>query len=670
MGSRKQEEKNEKIIRGLMKLPPNRRCINCNSLGPQFVCTNFWTFVCMTCSGIHREFTHRVKSVSMSKFTSQEVEALQKGGNQRAREIYLKDWDHQRQRLPDNSNVDKVREFIKNIYVDKRYAGGRTLDKPPRDTQGHRSHEDDIRRASSYHSYSQSPPYDFQYEDRHYGRHGATLTRKPGSDRGIFNGKMSSFICSPTHFSERALEDRFANEGSISRVSDYSVSSGGDPSRYDTESPNFQKDNGSSSPPSQPSRDTLSDHAQHQSFNLFSEANSRKDAIGIPRPQRTSSIGSSSSFDSNAMSVKSYNSGSLTEVALEPENAVGMHQNKLPTFPSSFAPTNHGSLDLFNPPVGPDSHSSATSAVDLFQMPVESPAKMVDLFKQLPANPAPSTNTSQPSLPPSVDLLSEQSVTTSDEKSPERLFPKNEGWATFDSPQPVASTSGNGNPVPSIIPTSVGSSAGIDCLPSLTANAQWPPFPNYSIQRSSPASDPWHNTWHTNQASASTVSAQTRNALDNCSTHISMESTNQSCEPRESAQDMIQNPYGGVLGPSGPFDISVKPSYAPPVHTSMEEIKPHTTDRRSINPFDLPYDSEVEQGNEFLDMSSLQTTLPNTHLPSTLLGDVPQPWFPQEPVASYIPGGLAYLAGQTPSPQLSNLQTQEPVAFIGGNPFA
>lgn len=29
-----------------------------------------------------REFTHRVKSVSMSKFTSKEVEVLQTGGNQ------------------------------------------------------------------------------------------------------------------------------------------------------------------------------------------------------------------------------------------------------------------------------------------------------------------------------------------------------------------------------------------------------------------------------------------------------------------------------------------------------------------------------------------------------------------------------------------------------------
>lgn len=28
----KEDEKNERIIRGLLKLPENRRCINCNSL--------------------------------------------------------------------------------------------------------------------------------------------------------------------------------------------------------------------------------------------------------------------------------------------------------------------------------------------------------------------------------------------------------------------------------------------------------------------------------------------------------------------------------------------------------------------------------------------------------------------------------------------------------------
>lgn len=145
--------------------------------------------------------------------------------------------------------------------------------------------QDETRRASSYHSYSQSPPYDYQYEDRRYGKQGAILTRKPGSDRGLYEGKMSSFVYSPGRLSEQMYEDRFANEGSVSRVSDYSASSGGDPFRSGTESPNFQKDIGFSSPPFQPSRDILSEDIRRQPMHTFSEANAKKDADGIPCQQ-------------------------------------------------------------------------------------------------------------------------------------------------------------------------------------------------------------------------------------------------------------------------------------------------------------------------------------------------------------------------------------------------
>ncbi|GMN37267.1 hypothetical protein TIFTF001_006684 [Ficus carica] len=116
----KEDEKNERIIRELLKLPGNRRCINCNSLGPRYVCTNFWTFICTTCSGV------QVKSVSVSKFTSQEVGALQ-GGNQRAKEFYLKDLNPQN--FPDSSNIERLRDFIRHVYVERRYSGG-TSHKP------------------------------------------------------------------------------------------------------------------------------------------------------------------------------------------------------------------------------------------------------------------------------------------------------------------------------------------------------------------------------------------------------------------------------------------------------------------------------------------------------------------------------------------------------------
>ncbi|GER38003.1 ARF GAP-like zinc finger-containing protein ZIGA4, partial [Striga asiatica] len=90
-----------------MKLPPNRRCINCNSLGPQYVCTNFSTFVCLICSRIHREFTHRVKSLSMAKFTSQEVDAavISYSLYNASTTCKGKSWDPEKQRLPDNRHV-------------------------------------------------------------------------------------------------------------------------------------------------------------------------------------------------------------------------------------------------------------------------------------------------------------------------------------------------------------------------------------------------------------------------------------------------------------------------------------------------------------------------------------------------------------------------------------
>ncbi|KAJ0961504.1 hypothetical protein J5N97_002008 [Dioscorea zingiberensis] len=165
----KEDEKNEKIIRGLLKLPANRRCINCNNLGPQYVCTNFWTFICTNCSGMHREFTHRVKSISMAKFTSQEVIALQEGGNERAKLIYFKDWDPQRHSFPDSSNIDRIREFIKHVYVDRRYTGERGTDRPPR-VKSDREDSNENRMADSYHGSSRSPPYEDRYDRRYNER--------------------------------------------------------------------------------------------------------------------------------------------------------------------------------------------------------------------------------------------------------------------------------------------------------------------------------------------------------------------------------------------------------------------------------------------------------------------------------------------------------------------
>jgi hypothetical protein len=107
-------------------------------------------------------------------------------------------------------------------------------------------HEEEHRRSSSYHSFSQSPPNDYQYEERRNGKQPAMLTRKPGSDRG-HDGKMPYRSNS---LQERMSVDQLANDTRELRTSDCSGSSMSDTVRTVPESPNFF-DNGCSSAPFQ-----------------------------------------------------------------------------------------------------------------------------------------------------------------------------------------------------------------------------------------------------------------------------------------------------------------------------------------------------------------------------------------------------------------------------------
>lgn len=66
------------------------------------------------------------------------------------------------------------------------------------------------------------------------------LTRKPGSDKGNYEGKLASFLSSSLSQPEQTCDERFANESCGSRVSDFSASSPGDPFRLAGQSPNFQ----------------------------------------------------------------------------------------------------------------------------------------------------------------------------------------------------------------------------------------------------------------------------------------------------------------------------------------------------------------------------------------------------------------------------------------------
>uniref|UniRef100_A0A671MG11 Arf-GAP domain and FG repeat-containing protein 1-like n=1 Tax=Sinocyclocheilus anshuiensis TaxID=1608454 RepID=A0A671MG11_9TELE len=120
---RKQEEKHLKMLREMTSLTPNRKCFDCDQRGPTYANMTVGSFVCTSCSGILRGLNppHRVKSISMTTFTQQEIEFLQKHGNEVCKRIWLSLYDDRNLAIPDFREPQKVKEFLQDKYEKKRW---------------------------------------------------------------------------------------------------------------------------------------------------------------------------------------------------------------------------------------------------------------------------------------------------------------------------------------------------------------------------------------------------------------------------------------------------------------------------------------------------------------------------------------------------------------------
>ncbi|XP_062872678.1 arf-GAP domain and FG repeat-containing protein 1a isoform X1 [Trichomycterus rosablanca] len=120
---RKQEEKHLKLLREMTSLLPNRKCFDCDQRGPTYANMTVGSFVCTSCSGILRGLNppHRVKSISMTTFLQQEIEFLQKHGNEVCKQIWLGLYDDRTTSVPDFREPQKVKEFLQEKYEKKRW---------------------------------------------------------------------------------------------------------------------------------------------------------------------------------------------------------------------------------------------------------------------------------------------------------------------------------------------------------------------------------------------------------------------------------------------------------------------------------------------------------------------------------------------------------------------
>merc|ERR1719401_3378793 len=101
--------------------PVNKKCADCTERGPTYICLDFHTLVCQTCSGIHREFGHKIKGISLSEWSIAEVSSIEAGGNGRAADRWLGRWKADEFPEPDGSDPERTREYIRAKYVEKRW---------------------------------------------------------------------------------------------------------------------------------------------------------------------------------------------------------------------------------------------------------------------------------------------------------------------------------------------------------------------------------------------------------------------------------------------------------------------------------------------------------------------------------------------------------------------
>ena len=129
------QKQHQKILRNLMKVPSNKKCADCGEQCAVQVDTTNGIFLCSICSGIHREFGFRIKSVSMASFTPEEIQKLQSTNNDEFNRVWMAKWKSSEDPFPvrDDSNYNSRIAFLRRKYMDKVWykKGGKVQEPAP-----------------------------------------------------------------------------------------------------------------------------------------------------------------------------------------------------------------------------------------------------------------------------------------------------------------------------------------------------------------------------------------------------------------------------------------------------------------------------------------------------------------------------------------------------------
>ncbi|XP_076843432.1 arf-GAP domain and FG repeat-containing protein 2 isoform X2 [Brachyhypopomus gauderio] len=126
MSNRKHRDNQEicaRKVRELAQMGANKHCFECSQPGVTYIDITVGCYVCTSCSGMLRGLNppHRVKSISMTTFSQQEVEFLQNHGNEVGKRTWLCTFDPKTDGCFDTRDSQKFKEFLQDKYERKKW---------------------------------------------------------------------------------------------------------------------------------------------------------------------------------------------------------------------------------------------------------------------------------------------------------------------------------------------------------------------------------------------------------------------------------------------------------------------------------------------------------------------------------------------------------------------
>jgi len=120
-----------KILETLLKLPDNKECADCNSKTPRWASITFGTFVCLRCSGQHRQLqVHitKIKSVNLDKWKPEMVEMYKYVNNSIINAYWEANLPPHFNKPGQSASSHEVESFIRDKYINKRWVDNGTPD--------------------------------------------------------------------------------------------------------------------------------------------------------------------------------------------------------------------------------------------------------------------------------------------------------------------------------------------------------------------------------------------------------------------------------------------------------------------------------------------------------------------------------------------------------------